>query len=63
MTRGIRTRRERNPLGAELARALVALLALALWCLVIAAAAWTEPPGPVACECETDSECERRCLP
>lgn len=46
---------------AELARALVALLALAAWAIVLGAAAMSEYPEPVPCECDSDGNCERRC--
>ena len=45
----------------ELARGLVALLALAAWVVVIMAAGWSDPPPPVPCVCETDGECEAKC--
>ena len=45
----------------ELARGLVALLALVAWVFVILAAGWSDPPPPVLCACETDGECETKC--
>ena len=41
----------------EVARAVLALMALAVWVLV----AWTDPPAAVPCECSSDGECEVWC--
>ena len=39
---------------------LVALIAAA-WLAILAAAAVADYPAPVACECDSDGDCERRC--